>query len=76
MLLAHQMALESPLIQAEMVEAIEFPELSQRHSVSGVPQTTINDGAGAVVGAVPEDYLLAEILRAVNAKQNGQLSTF
>lgn len=68
MLLAHQMALESPLIQAEMVEAIEFPELSQRHAVSGVPQTTINDGAGVVVGAVPEDYLLAEILRAVNAK--------
>lgn len=51
-----------------MVEAIEFPELSQRHAVSGVPQTTINDGAGVVVGAVPEDYLLAEILRAVNAK--------
>lgn len=67
-MLAHQMALESPLIQAEMVEAIEFPELSQRHAVSGVPQTTINDGAGVVVGAVPEDYLLAEILRAVNAK--------
>ena len=63
------MALESPLIQAEMVEAMEFPELSHRHSVSGVPQTTINDGAGAVVGAVPEDYLLAEILRATNAKQ-------
>ena len=51
-----------------MVEAMEFPELSHRHAVSGVPQTTINDGAGAVVGAVPEDYLLAEILRVVNAK--------
>ena len=68
MVLAHQMALESPLIEAEMVEAMEFPELSHHHSVSGVPQTTINDGAGAVVGVVPEDYLLAEILRAINAK--------
>jgi len=48
---------------------MEFPELSHRHSVSGVPQTTINDGEGVVVGAVPEDYLLAEILRATNAKQ-------
>jgi glutaredoxin-like protein len=66
--LAHQMALESSMVQAEMVEATEFPELSDRHNVSGVPQTTINDGAGAVVGAVPEDYLLAEILRAVNVK--------
>lgn len=66
--LAHQMALESPMVQAEMVEAMEFPELSNRHGVSGVPQTTINDGAGKVVGAVPEEALLAEILRAVNER--------
>ena len=68
-MLAHQMALESPWVQAEMVEAIEFPDLSNRHRVSGVPQTTINDGAGAVVGAVPEGHLLAEILRALNGKK-------
>ena len=66
-MLAHQLALESPWVQAEMVEATEFPELSRRHAVSGVPQTTINDGAGVVVGAVPEDHLVAEILRALNA---------
>jgi len=65
--LAHQLALESPWVQAEMVEATEFPDLTRRHAVSGVPQTTINDGAGVVVGAVPEDHLVAEILRAVNA---------
>ena len=65
MVLAHQMALESPLVQAEMVEATEFPELSMRHGVSGVPQTTINDGAGTVVGAAPEDYLVAEIRSAL-----------
>jgi len=63
--LAHQMALESPMIEAEMVEATEFPELSKRFHVSGVPQTTINAGAGTVVGAVPEDQLLKEIQRAV-----------
>lgn len=62
-MLAHQLALESAWIQAEAIEATEFPELSRRHSVSGVPQTTINDGAGVVVGAVPEDHLVAEILR-------------
>ena len=66
-MLAHQMALESPWIQAETIEATEFPELSSRHAVSGVPQTTINDGAGRVVGAVPEDQLLAEILRSLRA---------
>lgn len=55
------MALESQWVQAEMVEAIEFPELSTRFGVSGVPQTTINHGAGTVVGAVPEEYLVDEI---------------
>lgn len=65
-ILAHQMALESPMIESEMIEATEFPDLSMRFNVSGVPQTTINEGAGTVVGAVPEGNLVAEILRAVN----------
>ena len=64
-MLAHQMALESPMVEAEMVEAMEFPELSARFRVSGVPQTTINAGAGTVVGAVPEDHLINEIQRAL-----------
>jgi hypothetical protein len=48
------------------VEATEFYDLAERHAVSGVPQTTINDGAGNVLGAVPEDYLVAEIRHALN----------
>ena len=59
------MAMESSLVQAEMVEAMEFPDLSDRFNVSGVPQTTINSGAGTVVGAVPESNLVAEIQRAL-----------
>jgi len=66
-LLAHQLAFENPLIVAEMVEAMEFPELAEKFSVSGVPQTTINQGAGMIVGAVPEDDLVAEI-RAILEK--------
>jgi Thioredoxin domain len=64
--LAHQIAMENPLIQAEMVEANEFYELSMQYNVSGVPQTNINDGAGVVLGAVPEDHLLQEIKRVLN----------
>jgi glutaredoxin-like protein len=64
-ILAHQMAMESPLVEAEMIEAMEFPELSTRHGVGGVPQTTINDGAGTVVGAVPEPNLVEEIQRSL-----------
>lgn len=65
-MLAHQMAMESPMVEAEMVEAMEFPELSTQHGVSGVPQTTINNGAGTVIGAVPEPHLLDEIKQALN----------
>lgn len=64
--LAHRMAMESPMVEAEMVEAMEFPELSQQFGVSGVPQTTINSGAGTLVGAAPEGHLIAEINAALN----------
>lgn len=65
-LLAHQMAMENPaMIRAEGVEATEFPELANRFHVHGVPQTVINAGSGVVVGAVPEQNLLAEIQRAL-----------
>jgi hypothetical protein len=43
--LAHRMAVESSLVEAEMVEAMEFPELANQFNVGGVPQTTINEGA-------------------------------
>jgi glutaredoxin-like protein len=65
-LLAHQMAMENPqMIRAEGVEATEFPELANRFNVRGVPQTVINSGAEMVVGAMPEQNLLAAIMRAL-----------
>ena len=53
------------MVIGEMVEAMEFPELADRYGVSGVPQTTINDGARNAVGAIPEDGLIAEIQQAL-----------
>jgi len=64
--LAAMLTLESPLVQAEMVDATEFPELARKFGVSGVPQTTINEGKKNIVGAVPEANLLAELLRVVS----------
>jgi glutaredoxin-like protein len=60
-ILAHRLALASEFIEAEMVEASEFQELTTKYKVSGVPDTSINHGAGRVVGAVPEENLIAEI---------------
>lgn len=65
--LAHQMAMENEHVHAEMVEAVEFTELSNRFGVSGVPHTVINQGKGEVVGAVPESMLLDEMKKALNA---------
>ena len=65
-MLAHMLALESPMVQAEGIEAMEFQELAQQFGVSGVPHTTINGDAGEMVGAAPEQMLIAEIKRALN----------
>ncbi len=60
------MAMENPaLIRAEGIEATEFHELSRKFRVSGVPQTVINSGAQMVVGAVPEQVLVGQILQAL-----------
>jgi glutaredoxin-like protein len=59
--LAHQMALESSLVTATAVEALEFPELSEKYNVSGVPHTSVNFGAGRILGAIPEEKFLEEI---------------
>ncbi len=62
--LAHKMAIESELIRADMVEAIEFPHLSNKYFVQGVPRTVINETVHQE-GAVPEPMMLAKVLEAV-----------
>lgn len=67
--LAHQFALESPLVQAEAVEVLEFPELAEQHKVMGVPHTAINGSGGLpIIGAVPEGHLVNEIRKALEAQ--------
>jgi thioredoxin-related protein len=58
------MAMENPtMVLAEGVGAMELNELSAKYNISSVPDTVINDGAGRVVGAVPEQTMLAELMR-------------
>ena len=65
-MLAQRMAMENPsMIRAEAVDAMEFPDLSNRFNVQGVPQTVIDSGKGIVVGAYGEVQMLAEIKRAL-----------
>jgi glutaredoxin-like protein len=60
-LLAHKMAVASPWVTADMVDASEFPDLAERYRVHAVPRTVIN-GAAHVEGAVPEARLVAELV--------------
>jgi formyltetrahydrofolate synthetase len=60
-MLAFQMAMVSDKVNAEMVQAREFPELSDQFHVHGVPHTNINHGAGEVLGSVPAADLIQEI---------------
>ena len=63
--LAHQMALESPLVEAEMIDAAAFFDLANQYEVNGVPHTVINHGAGRLVGAASEEDLVKEIQRVL-----------
>ena len=64
--LVYQVALESPRIRAEVIEANEFPELSQRYQVRGVPTTVIDDKM-SFAGAVPDDLLVDTIERVIQS---------
>lgn len=66
--LAHQMALVSPMVEADMVEAMEFPHLSTRYQVMGVPRTVINESTH-VEGAAPEPLLLEKLREAVSPEE-------
>ena len=59
---AHKLALESPMIDAEMVEAQTFSELSDKFNVSSVPKIVINDKY-EFVGNQPLEVFLEEIAK-------------
>ncbi len=55
--LAHRMAAYSDRVIAEAIEANEFPDLSRKYQVQGVPRTVINE-TYSVEGSQPESYLV------------------
>ena len=62
MSLANRMSVASPWVSARTVEANEFPELSARFGVQGVPRTVVNE-RGAFVGALPEPQFIETVLQ-------------
>jgi alkyl hydroperoxide reductase subunit AhpF len=55
------LAIENNLIEADCVEATEFPELADRYRVYAVPKTVVN-GESFIEGALPEEFFVDRIL--------------
>ncbi len=64
MVLAHHMAVASPMVRADMVEATEFPHLTTKYQVMGVPRTVINETTH-IEGAAPEPLVLEKLREAL-----------
>ena len=69
--LAVSFALANANINATIIEANEFPDLSQQYDVYGVPRTVIND-RDAIEGAVPVETLLEHVV-AANSALNSEI---
>lgn len=61
--LAHALALESPLIRADVVEIQEFPALGRTYQVRSVPLTVINEDV-RFTGAISEPDFVDRVLQA------------
>lgn len=62
-LMAHKLAMLNKNITADMIEATEFPHLSVRYHVQGVPRTMIGEKE-AIEGALPEPHFVQRVLDA------------
>lgn len=63
--LAHQFAFAHPLVEAEMVSVVEFPEVADRFGVESLPTVVVNDGVVQFEGALSEPEFCAQVLRAL-----------
>jgi len=59
--MAHKFAMASENITGEMIESNEFPKLSQKYEVSGVPKIVVNDKVH-LTGAQPESAFLSAVI--------------
>ena len=66
MRLAQQLAVESDLVTADMVEASEFPHLANQYAVMAVPKTVVNEDV-SFEGTLPETQFLEAVLQAVKS---------
>ncbi|HKB59553.1 MAG TPA: FAD-dependent oxidoreductase [Gallionellaceae bacterium] len=62
---AHQLAVASEHVTADMVDAGEFPDVANRYDVHGVPLTAVN-GRRGFEGALPPEQAVLEMLKVAD----------
>jgi glutaredoxin-like protein len=67
--LAHKMAMENDNIKADMIEATEYPHLSMRYNIKGVPKTIIDEST-FIEGTLPESELVEKLIEVYNKNNN------
>ena len=60
--MAHKFAFVNSNITGEMIEANEYPELSQKYNVYAVPRVVMDDDY-FFEGALPEPQFVQEVLK-------------
>ncbi len=61
------MAMESELVTADMIEASEFPELSDLFQVYAVPLTVANSKV-RIEGGMPEQMFIPQVLQGIGVQ--------
>ena len=61
------MAIESEFVRADMIEASEFPVLSQHYAVYAVPLTVANETI-RLEGGAPEGYFVPTLLQQLGVE--------
>jgi len=67
------MAMENPKIKTNVVEIQEFPSMTQRYLVMGVPKIVINETV-QLLGAVPEETFIGKVMEAIGKGEAAQKS--
>jgi glutaredoxin-like protein len=64
--LAHQAAIINPLISSEMIESLEFQQLTAKYEVFGVPKVIINETT-TIDGLPPVQMFVEKLFEAIDA---------
>jgi predicted DsbA family dithiol-disulfide isomerase len=63
------MAFANTNITAIAVEATEFPDLSRRYRVTGVPKTVVNEDI-EILGGLPQDAFVEQVLSTLKSQSS------